>query len=96
MSDTVVGQQELTLLSNASATGDWFTWKGGSGTFLATGTGFGTVKLQVLGPNGTAIDVGSDTTLTANGGGNFTLGPCKIRANVASATAVYATAKSHQ
>jgi len=58
--------------------------------------GGGAVKLQVKGPNGTAIDVGPDTSLSANGGGNFELPPCELRANVATATAIYAIAVSHQ
>lgn len=83
-----------TLLSNASATGDWVDWPGGRGVFMAEATwGGGTVKLQYEGPNGTGIDAGSDTTLTANGGGVFELPGCRIRAHVATATAVYATAK---
>lgn len=82
------------LLSNASATGGEFIWQGGRGHFAAVATwGGGTVKLQYLGPNGTTwIDAGPDTTLTADGGGNFELPPCRIRANVATATAVYAHA----
>lgn len=97
MSDTVVGQQLHQLLSNASATGAWFKWKGGAGTFTAKATGYGAVKLEMLGPDGvTALTVGTDTTLTADGGGNFELGPCMIRANVATATAVYAQAFSHE
>lgn len=81
------------LLEDASATGGWFAWPGGKGTFMAEATwGGGTVKLQFKNANETATDAGSDTTLTANGGGNFELPPCQIRANVATATAVYACA----
>jgi hypothetical protein len=41
------------------------------------------VKLQFLGPDGvTWIDVGTDTTLTAQGGAGFVLAPCPIRAAV--------------
>jgi hypothetical protein len=80
-----------TLLSNASATGNWFPWPGGRGDFRAEATfGGGSVTLQCKGPNGTAIAVGSTTTLTANGRGTFELGPGEIRAAVATATAVYA------
>lgn len=83
----------LTLLSNASATGTWLQWPGGKGAFAVEATfGGGTVKLQVKGPAGGAIDVSSATTLTAAGAGIFELPPCEIRANVATATAVYATA----
>ena len=80
-----------TLLSNASATGHWIPWPGGRGDFRAEATfGGGSVTLQCKGPNGTAIAVGSTTTLTANGRGTFELGPGEIRAAVATATAVYA------
>jgi hypothetical protein len=48
--------------------------------------------LQCKGPNGTAQDVGTDTTLTASGGGIFELGAGEIRANIATATGVYAMA----
>jgi hypothetical protein len=83
------------LASNASATGAAVAWPGGSGTFIASATfGGGTVKLQFLGPDGsTWIDCGTDTTLTAAGGGNFELPPGQqIRVNIATATAVYASA----
>ncbi|HVO01489.1 MAG TPA: hypothetical protein VMT54_04770, partial [Candidatus Cybelea sp.] len=85
--------QSLTLISNGSATGPWTTWRGGSGTFEAVGTfNGGTVRLQKLGPDGTTpIDVGTDTTLTAAGGGNFQLPPSQIRAAVTgSPSAIYA------
>lgn len=85
---------KVNLASNASATGSAKIWQGGRGTFSAVATfGGGTVKLQFLGPDGsTWIDAGSDTTLTAAGGGNFDLPPCNIRVNIATATAVYADA----
>ena len=84
---------KVTLLSNASATGSWLQWPGGSGLFSVEATwGGGTVKLQYKAPNGTAVDAGPYTTLTANGGGIFDLPPGEIRANVATATAVYASA----
>lgn len=83
----------IVLASNASATGNWFMWPGGRGEFRVEGTfGGGTVKLQCKGPNGTAQDVGIDTTLTASGGGIFELGAGEIRCNIATATAVYAMA----
>lgn len=83
----------ITLASNASATGSWFQWPGGRGEFRVEATfGGGTVKLQCKGPNGTAQDVGADTTLTAAGGGIFELGAGEIRCNIATATAVYAMA----
>jgi hypothetical protein len=82
----------ITLVSNASATGSWFPWPGGRGEFRVEGTFPGTVKLECKGPNGTAQDVGTDTTLTASGGGIFELGAGEIRCNIATATAVYAMA----
>jgi hypothetical protein len=82
----------IVLASNASATGNWFFWPGGRGEFRIEGSFPGTVKLECKGPNGTAQDVGTDTTLTANGGGIFELGAGEIRCNIATATAVYAMA----
>lgn len=83
----------IVLASNASATGNWFFWPGGTGEFRVEATfGGGTVKLQCKGPNGTAQDVGPDVTLTADGGGVFFLGAGEIRCNIATATAVYAMA----
>ena len=83
----------IVLASNASATGDWVAWPGGRGEFRVEATwGGGTVKLECKGPNGTAQDVGTDTTLSASGGGIFELGAGEIRANIATATAVYAMA----
>jgi hypothetical protein len=83
----------IVLASNASATGSWVPWPGGRGEFRVEGTfGGGTVKLQCKGPNGTAQDVGTNTTLTASGGGIFELGAGEIRANIATATGVYAMA----
>lgn len=94
MSITPVAPPGFVLASNVSATGEWVRWPGGKGTFLVHATfGGGTVKLQVMGPDAsTAIDVGSNTTLTADGGGNFELPKCYIRCNIATATAVYAVA----
>ena len=82
----------IVLASNASATGDWFMWPGGRGEFRVEGSFPGTVKLECKGPNGTAQDVGVNTTLTAAGGGLFELGAGEIRCNIATATAVYAMA----
>lgn len=85
----------LALQSNASSTGSGETlWPGGTGMFTAEATwGGGTVTLQVKSFNGTWIAVGSDTTMTANGAARFTLPKgVKIRAAIATATAVYAAA----
>ena len=82
----------IVLASNASATGAWFQWPGGRGEFRVEGSFPGTVKLECKGPNGTAQDVGTNTTLTASGGGIFELGAGEIRCNIATATGVYAMA----
>jgi hypothetical protein len=87
----------ITLLSNASATGASFNWKGGKGLFMAEATwGGGTVKLTFTSLHGTEIDVknpaGTAVSLTANGMVYFELPPGQITANVATATAVYAYA----
>jgi hypothetical protein len=82
----------IVLASNASATGAWVPWPGGRGEFRVEGTFPGTVKLECKGPNGTAQDVGTNTTLTAAGGGIFELGAGEIRCSIATATAVYAMA----
>lgn len=86
-------KEKITFLSNGSVTSAWFPWKGGVGLFSAEATwGGGAVTLQYKLPNSTAVAAGIDTTLAANGGGLFELPPCEIRALVATATAVYATA----
>lgn len=83
--------KNLILCQNASATTPAQSWMGGSGVFTASATfGGGTVKLQFQGDDGSWIDVGPYTTLTAAGGGVFTLPPCQIRVNIATATAVFA------
>ena len=82
----------IVLASNASSTGSWFAWPGGRGEFRVEGSFPGTVKLECKGPNGTAQDVGANTSLTAAGGGIFELGAGEIRCNIATATAVYAMA----
>ncbi|MGE3907511.1 MAG: hypothetical protein AB7F36_16285 [Reyranellaceae bacterium] len=76
--------RNITLLSGASATGDWFAWDGGRGSFMAEGTaGGGSIVLQVRGPNGGAIAVGGETTFEALPAiGNFELPPGQIRAAV--------------
>lgn len=98
MAITAGAMPGYTLASNASATGDPILWPGGKGSFFAQATwGGGSVKLQYMGPNGTDYeDVGSDTSLTADGGGNFELPKCYIRAAITTATAVYATVASRE
>lgn len=93
-----------TLLSNASATGDYVRWEGGAGVATFAGTFGGTsATLEYLGPNGsTAISVkvmdtaGVQTTvaLTAAGAIGFILPPGRIRATLTGGTpsAMYAQA----
>lgn len=84
------------MILNGSADSDEFIWPGGDGVFDAIATwGDGTVSLEYLGADGTTwVAAGPYTTLTSNGGGVFTLGEgTKIRANVTTATAVYARAR---
>ncbi len=79
------------LATNASVTGSLVAWPGGPGMFTAEATfGGGTVKLQAQTSNGTWVDVGPDTTLTAAGAAGFILPPCNIRVSIATATVVYA------
>lgn len=71
------------LLTNASATGSAVRWPGGEGVFEVEGTWAGaTVTLQFKTANGTWLDVGTDTTKTANGAGGFILHPCDVKATV--------------
>lgn len=92
MAITAAAPNGFTLISNGSATSAGIQWPGGKGSFIVKATwGGGTVKLQYLSADATTwVDMGTDTTLTADGGGNFEIGKCQLRANVATATAVYA------
>lgn len=83
----------LTLLSNAAATGSAAAWQGGRGLFTAEATwGGGTVKLQFKTLNSTTWVDADGISLTADGSKVFELPRGEIRANVATATAVYAYA----
>jgi hypothetical protein len=79
---------DLPLLgaTGGTVTGAWTQWYGGTGRFMASSTGWNgaQLSLQYQGPGGATdpIDAGTDTTLTANGGGLFTLPPCLIRCAV--------------
>lgn len=82
------------LMSNASATSDTIQWPGGRGIFLvgADWSGGGTISLQVLLPNGSYVDVSTETTKTANGLGGFDLCACTLKATVTGTVAsAYAT-----
>lgn len=87
----------LTLLDNGSATGEWMEWNGGMGIFTVEGTfGGATIKLQFKTVNGTTMDAGTDTTLTANGAGRFFLPPAEIRVNISgSPSAIFAFAQKY-
>ena len=81
----------IRLIENDVAAATSYDWQGGQGMFTAEATwGGGSVRLQVQTLNGTWVDVGSDTTMTANGAAGFSLPAGKIRALVATSTAVYA------
>lgn len=88
---------DLTLLSNGSATGEWMQWRGGQGLFTVEGTFSGaTIKLQFKTVNGTAMDAGSDTALTADGGGRFFLPSTEIRVDISgSPSSVFAFAQKY-
>lgn len=76
---------------NTTVTGSGNTlvpdWNGRLGAFLAAGTFDGaTVKLQQQ-IGSTWVDLGSDTTLTSDGGGQFITPQTKLRVNTSSAGA---------
>lgn len=75
--------QNNTITANGNTT--TLSWLGGTGTFTTSGTfDSATVKLQQS-PDGTNfVDVGLDTTHTADGVANFVLPPCDVRVNTAS------------
>jgi hypothetical protein len=80
----VISTTTVSANGNYPATPGYIEWRGGSGTFFAQGTFDGaTAKLQYSLDGTTWTDVGVDTTLTDSGGGNFSLGPCRLRVNVA-------------
>ena len=82
----------IALAENASATGLAITWPGGAGTFSAEATwGGGSVTLQTQTGAGTWISVGADAVLVATGIVGFILPKgARLRASIATATAVYA------
>lgn len=89
----------LDLLDAAgrTTTGNDMIWPGGDGTLFVDSTGFNgaTVTLQAKLPAGSYAAVGSNTTFTAAGLGNFYLPPCTIRVAISVATpsaAVFARA----
>lgn len=81
---------ESVFFSNISVTSSNFELKGGKYTFAVIGTGFGTVTLQMLGPdNSTWLSVSAD--IAANGGSVLDLCPGQYRVAIATTTAVYAS-----
>lgn len=83
----------LALLTNAGVgAGAAMSWPGGKGVFAVKATGYGNVDLQFQLPDGVTWVTPTGGSLTADGGVIFELGPCPIRANATTATAVYALA----
>lgn len=75
----------ITLLRNATSSGSLVDWPGGVAQFIAVCAGWNlaTVALQQLGADGSSlVDVGSATTLTANGNGVAYLPPCQVQATI--------------
>lgn len=73
---------------SADGQSDTVNWLGGKGCFVCYGTwGGGTATLQFSVDSGTTwLDAGTDTTITANGGGIFELPVCQLRVDLASST----------
>lgn len=82
----------VTLLKNEAATSSAKAWPGGKGLFAVKATGFGSVALQILLPDGATWFTPAGASLTADGATVFEFPPCQIRALVTGATAVYAEA----
>lgn len=86
-----------TISSNANST--VLDWHGGDGTVAATGTfSSGTIKLQASVDGGATFFDARDgdnnvLTLTADGAFSYSIGSCKLRANMAGATAAAGTAQ---
>jgi hypothetical protein len=79
----------MLLLSNASATGSTATWPGGRGFFTLAGTvGGATIKIQLLGPDGTTfldavkLDGTTAASMTAVGCLELEMPPAQIKATV--------------
>lgn len=90
--------KRLMLLESSTGTGSAVQWEGGRLMFEAVSSswGGGSVKLQVLLLDGTTwVDVGSDTTLTADGIGGAELPICSIRAVATTATGVTAAVRGN-
>ncbi len=81
------------IFSNISATTAAFKLDGGLYGVSVIATGFGTVTLQALGPDG-ATWLTPLTAFSANGFATAYLAPGQYRFAIASATAVYASIAS--
>lgn len=82
---------EKQTFSNISASTAAFTLRGGTYGATVKATGFGTVKLQKLAPDGvTYVSVSTDTDFAADGYASVNLPGGTYRFEVTTATAVYA------
>lgn len=64
----------MDLLSGASATGSWFQWRGGRGQIVVDGTfGGATVTLEIQGPSGSGVSLGTAGIFTQAGVAGFEL-----------------------
>ena len=87
----------IELIKSASATGAAFLWPGGDGVFSCTGTwGGATCALHFMGAGGNYFAAGPYTTLTADGGGAFTLPRGMIKAVITNAGSTTLTAQASQ
>jgi hypothetical protein len=85
---------EARSFSNIAATTAPFALLGGKYAVSAVATfGGGSVKFQILGPDGsTFISPSAATDFTAAGEANLDLPPCQARFTIATASAVFANA----
>lgn len=93
---TMVCGPNLQVVVNDIVNFATFIWPGGIGSFDARATtwGGGSAKLQKRLPDEqTWVDMGTETSLTADGGGQFETGPCIARVLITTATGVTASVK---
>ncbi len=81
---------DAVAFSNISADTSNFQLLGGKYMFEVIGTGFGTVTLQKLGPDGTTY-LSVSSALAANGGAVLDLPPGQYKVAITTTTAVYAS-----
>ena len=78
---------QLDVVLTANGNTAVVAWLGGKGYFTASGTfGSGTVTMQYQVDGTNWLTVGTDTTLTASGGGIFDIPAASIRAALTGAT----------